>query len=85
MKLSSKFDILQYVNVPLFLISLAIGLFIVYITVPQPRVIHVYPTPDNVNNLQFKDYTDTCFTFDIEKVKCPENSKEIKEIPVQHA
>lgn len=80
----SDLDILKFINVPVFLISLAIGLFIVYITVPAPKVIYVYPTPDNVNKIQFKDYSDNCFTFEAEKVQCSKNLEEIKEIPVQH-
>ena len=54
---------------PLFLISLAIGLFIVYITIPASKIIYVYPTPDNINQLQFKDYSNNCFTFEAEKVE----------------
>lgn len=35
----------EYVSFPIFLISLAIGLFYVYVVVPTPHVIVVYPTP----------------------------------------
>ena len=81
----SDIDILKFINIPIFITSLAIGLFIVYITIPAPKIIYVYPTPDNINKLQFKDYSDNCFTFEAEKVECSEKSGEIKEIPVQHA
>ena len=35
----SDFDFLKYVNVHIFLISLAIGIFLVYITAPPLKVI----------------------------------------------
>jgi hypothetical protein len=40
------FDMISF---PAFLISLVIGLFIVYMVNPTPTVIYVYPTPDNIN------------------------------------
>tara|TARA_B100001287_G_scaffold255513_1_gene239673 strand:- start:241 stop:498 length:258 start_codon:yes stop_codon:yes gene_type:complete len=85
MKLLSELNFIKHINVPVFLVSLAIGLFLVYITVPTPRIIYVYPTPDNIEQIQYKDYTDNCFTFESELVECPENKDEITDIPVQHS
>ena len=85
MKLLSQLNFIKFINIPVFLISLAIGLFVVYITVPSPRIIYVYPTPDNTEHIQYKDYTDNCFTFESELVECPQNKKEITDIPVQHS
>ena len=36
---------MKFLNVPLFLISLALGLFVAYITMPPTQVIYVYPNP----------------------------------------
>ena len=36
---------MKFINVPIFIISLAIGLFICYITTSKTEVIFVYPTP----------------------------------------
>ena len=80
----SDFDFLKYINVPLFLVSLAVGFFLVYITAPPLKVIYVYPTPDNIDKIQYKDYTDTCFTFQSQNVECPKDKNEITDIPVQH-
>ena len=80
----SDFDFFKYINVHIFLFSLAIGIFLVYITAPPLKVIYVYPTPDNIDKIQYKDYTDSCFTFTPQTVKCPLNKKEITDIPVQH-
>ena len=49
----------------------------VYITMPDNRKIYVYPTPENINILQYKDKTDTCFTFQQKEVECPKNEKDI--------
>ena len=40
---------MKMINVPLFIISLAFGLFLVYITSPRPDIIYVYP-----NSRQFR-------------------------------
>ena len=41
----------KYIDLRLFLISLAIGILLVYLYQPTPTVIYVYPTPDNVDKL----------------------------------
>ena len=46
---------MKFLNIPLFLISLAIGLFVVYISMPPTQVIYVYPNPDNEQKISFKD------------------------------
>ena len=76
-------SISKYINIPLFIVSLAFGLFAVYITLPDTRKIYVYPTPENVDILQYKDKTDTCFSFKQAEVTCPSSNSEITKIPVQ--
>jgi hypothetical protein len=73
----------KYVNFTVFLLSLAFGLFAVYITAPDTRKIYVYPTPENVDVLQYKDKTSTCFSFKQKEVSCPKNESEITKIPAQ--
>lgn len=74
---------LNYINIPVFVLSLAIGLFFVYIYNPDKRKIYVYPTPDNVDTVQYKDSTNTCFEFKQIKTKCPTKSSDISKIPAQ--
>jgi hypothetical protein len=62
--------LLKYINIPLFIISLAIGLFFVYIYQADKRTIYVYPKPDNVDLIQYKDKAGTCFNVKQESVKC---------------
>ena len=47
---------MKLINVPLFIASLSFGLFLVYITSPRPDIIYVYPTPDNLDKIQYKDH-----------------------------
>ena len=75
--------VFKYVNFTVFLLSLAFGLFAVYITAPDTRKIYVYPTPENVDVLQYKDKTNTCFSFKQKEVSCPKNESEITKIPAQ--
>ena len=77
----SDIDILKFVNVPVFITSLAIGLFVVYITIPSPKIIYVYPTPDNVDKIIYKDKADNCFSFKPLEVSC--SNKNVKNIPIQ--
>lgn len=80
---SSSVMILKFLNVPVFLLSLALGLFFVYIYVPDSRTIFVYPTPNNTDLVQYEDTVGNCFYYQQEKVACPKDTGEIKKIPAQ--
>jgi len=73
----------KYINIPVFLISFAFGLFAVYIFLPDTRKIYVYPSPENVDMLLYRDKTDKCFKFTETEVECPSNTDDIFKIPVQ--
>jgi hypothetical protein len=73
----------KYINIPVFIISLVLGMIAVYMTVPDTRMVYVYPTPENIDMLQYRDKTDTCFSFVQTEVKCPKDPKDISKIPVQ--
>ena len=70
----------KVVNIYVFLISLAIGTLFVYLSVPTPTVIYVYPTPDNIDRVEYVDKAQNCFQFKASEVKCGTDSKEI---PIQ--
>ena len=61
----------KYINFRIFLISLAIGLFYIYISDEYKHTIVIYPTPDNINEYQFKDKSNNCFSYEMKEVKCP--------------
>tara|TARA_B100000902_G_scaffold399826_2_gene472832 strand:- start:470 stop:697 length:228 start_codon:yes stop_codon:yes gene_type:complete len=71
----------KYISLPVFIISFAIGIFYVYLLTPSPNIIYVYPTPDNINNIEYKDKADICFKFEASEVNCL-NTK-FKDIPIQ--
>ncbi len=74
---------MKFLSIPVFLLSLTVGLLFVYLFNPDPKVIFVYPTPDNVNELVYKDKNSTCHKFDANEVSCPSNLDEIDSIPTQ--
>lgn len=75
--------ILKYISVPIFLLSFAIGLFFIYILGPEQKTIYIYPSPENVDKILFKDKADNCFYFDEKIVECPEDKSMISNIPIQ--
>ena len=73
----------KFINFRIFLISLSIGIFMTYIFIPEKTIIYVYPTPDNENQIFFKDTTNNCFKFNPKEVNCPSDSNLITSIPIQ--
>ncbi len=74
----------NFINLYVFLISFAIGIFFVYIYGPEMKEIIIYPNPENIDKLVFKDKADNCFRYEEILVECPKNSSLITEIPVQN-
>ena len=75
-------NFLSIINIKVFLISLLIGLLFMYLDNGKKDV-YVYPTPSNIDEIEFKDKADNCFEYSLEKVKCPSNKAEINNIPLQ--
>ncbi len=73
----------KYIDFRLFLISLAAGVLLVYLYQPTPTIIYVYPTPDNVNKLFFKDKANNCFKFTANEIACPSDMSKVNTIPIQ--
>tara|TARA_Y100000816_G_scaffold186809_1_gene135759 strand:- start:1376 stop:1609 length:234 start_codon:yes stop_codon:yes gene_type:complete len=76
--------ITKYIDFKFFIISLAFGLFLVYITNEKPNIIYVFPTPDNYDKITIKDKADNCYNFNINEVSCPNNKELISQIPPQY-
>jgi len=75
--------LLNYISIPVFLVSFAIGLFFVYILGPEMKTVFIYPTPENVDKVLFKDKADNCFSFKQEIIECPKDESLISKIPMQ--
>jgi hypothetical protein len=65
--------IFEYLSFPIFLISFAVGLFFVYIYGPEMKTIYIYPSPENIDKVIFKDKADNCFKFESSEIKCPKD------------
>jgi hypothetical protein len=75
--------LLNYISLPVFLISFAIGLFFIYILGPEMKTIYIYPSPETIDKVLFKDKADNCFYFEEQFVECPKNENLISKIPIQ--
>lgn len=73
----------KFINIPAFIISLAFGLFAVYMLNPDNKTILVYPNHENAHLLQYRDKTGACFSIHEDPVICPGNAKDIAKIPAQ--
>lgn len=69
---------MKYIDLPIFLVSLALGLFFVYTTNTGKKDIFVFPKPDTINKLQYKDKTNTCFEFKPTEIDCTSDVEEYK-------
>jgi hypothetical protein len=74
----------KYVNIYVFLISFAVGMFVVYTTLnDEQRKIYVYPTPENVDLILYRDKANTCFGFKEKEVQCPTDESKITKTVAQ--
>jgi hypothetical protein len=75
--------LLNYISIPVFLISFAIGLFFIYVLGPEMKTIYIYPSPETVGKVLLKDKADNCFYFEEHVVECPTDESKISSIPIQ--
>ena len=75
--------LLNYISIPIFISSFAIGLFFVYVLGPKMKKILIYPSPENVVKVLFKDNANNCFYFKPFEVNCPSDESKISNIPIQ--
>jgi hypothetical protein len=47
------------------------------------RKIYVYPTPENVDLMQYRDKAGNCFVYKSVDTPCPKNDTKLAKIPVQ--
>ncbi len=74
---------MKFISFPIFLVSLAVGLFIVYISLPKMKIIYVYPTPDNEDKITYQDKADNCFHFKSIEIDCPNDETKIRSYNIQ--
>jgi|TARA_R110002072_G_scaffold293386_2_gene462698 hypothetical protein len=70
-------------SLPVFILSLILGLLFIYLSESEKEVVYVYPTPYNLDKVEYKDSVGNCFDFSADKLKCPDDNTLIKKIPIQ--
>ena len=60
------------------LIGLIIGIFIVYITTSNPKIILKYPTLDNYRNTTYVDENGQCYKYDAISIDCKNKKNQVK-------
>jgi hypothetical protein len=73
----------NYISVSAFIISFAVGLFFVYILGADIKKVHIYPSPENVNKILYKDNAENCFRFIPNQIDCPRDKSKISDIMIQ--
>jgi hypothetical protein len=76
--------LLNYISIPVFLISFAVGLFFIYVLGPEMKTIYIYPSPETVGKMLLKDKADNCFYFEEQVVECPTDESKISSVPIQY-
>jgi hypothetical protein len=66
----------------LYLASFAVGLAIMMLTVPKPRVVVKFPSPDNVDTHVYKGSDNTCYKIAADEEECPSDGKQVRSQPV---
>lgn len=67
-------------NPYVFMIAFTIGIFMCYITQPEPKYIVQHPRPDNVDHLVYRDDNMDCYKYESNEVSCPAD----KQLAVDH-
>jgi len=73
----------KFLKLHVFILGFLIGIVFVRLSSPEHNTVFVYPTPDNINHLEYKDKADNCFAYNVKKVTCPKKKNNIKNMPVQ--
>ena len=67
-----------------FVISFCIGILLVYLLTPVPKIVIRYPTPENSGKIIYKDDNNVCYKYNAIKIQCPKDKSKINKYPIQH-
>jgi len=73
----------KYISWRVFFISFLLGLLFMYVMGPNTKTVFIYPSPENVNDILFRDNSNKCFKFHMIDTVCPAEQQKIKDIPIQ--
>lgn len=68
-------------NIPAFIISFAVGIFLVYTLEPAKQQVWIYASPKNANEVQYKNNEQKCFKPKINTTSCSITAQNVNEPP----
>ena len=71
----------KFISFPILICSFVVGLIFVSLSKEPTEKINVYPTPDNVDDIEYLDKAKNCYKYQATKINCPKDG--VKYIPVQ--
>jgi hypothetical protein len=74
----------KYISLPVFIISFAVGMLCSYLWGDDLKIIHIFPTPNNVKKIQYVDKSGNCYSYQYKEVQCPSDKSLITETPLQY-
>lgn len=76
---------IKFIYFPILIFSFIVGFVYNVLSKPENKKVQVYPTPENVNKIQYKDLMNNCFSFKYKKLDCNKvEEKNLKNIPLQY-
>ena len=60
----------EYIRTPFLVAGFTVGLLTLYTKDKDKRIVYVYPRPDNVERIQYRDLSGQCFEVVQEPVPC---------------
>ena len=57
------------INFSIFMITLGIGFFFIYVLQPKPNIVIRYPTPENLENIIYTDDSGLCYKYEAKEIK----------------
>lgn len=63
----------DYINPLAFFIAFSIGIFFTYIYSKPKKIIIQWPNPENAGKIVYKKDDDTCYKYEADETKCPDD------------
>jgi len=70
-------SILKFISIPVFLVSFVVGLLFIYIWGEDLHPVYIYPSPENVGEILYKDNAGSCYTYKAKDAECGYTTKDI--------
>ena len=74
----------KFINKKIFVCSFFMGILFILFFEQEKDKVFVYPTPDNIKDVEYVDKNNTCYEYNEELVECPLDSSKIKSVPIQN-